>query len=651
MACVPDRRFRLPSTGIHQGRRRVPPIEKVILVGAILILLSIVSSKLSARFGVPVLVLFLGLGMLAGSEGIGGIEFENYAQANAVGTVALALILFDGGLSTPAKAVRLAWKPSFLLATVGVLLTAVVTGLAASWILGVGLLEGLLLGGIVGSTDAAAVFAALRSGGVRLSERLGATLELESGANDPMAIFLTVGLLEVLTGGMEWGPGLLGLFALQMGLGAAVGLGLGFVAAWLINRIDLDSLSLYPIFASALGLLSFGATALLGGSGFLAIYLTGIVLGNRPIAARTGIIRFHNTVGWLAQIVMFVVLGLLSFPSQLWNVADRGLMLAAILILVARPLAVLLTLAPFRFGGFHARELIFLSWVGLKGAVPITLATFPFFVGLPEAPLLFNVVFFIVLVSALGQGWTLPALAARLGLQRPLEPSPPVTLEISSFRHVDGEVMEYTIAEDSAAVGKAVRDLALPNRAVIALIARGRSIIPPQGSTRVQAGDHLIFVLDPETRPLVDAVFARRGVPETLSSSEIPLQIEFPLRGSTTVGQLRDCYGLNLDAADHLTLDEAIRHRLQAHGVTPALGEGVVFESIRLSIRELGTDCRIEQVGMMILPNEELSADQDSPPRSVQANPDAPEDDLVEATPSPEKSKHRRHGPPPRITA
>lgn len=566
-------------------------IDRILLIAGLLILLSIVSSKLSTRFGLPVLVIFLALGMLAGSEGLGRIPFEDYALAHGVGTLALAVILLDGGLSTPVASIRAAWRPALVLSTVGVLVTAVLTGLAASWILGIPPLQGLLLGSIVGSTDAAAVFAVLRSGGVRLPSRLNATLEIESGSNDPMAIFLTVGLIEVLAGRMPLGPALLGLFVTQMVVGTLVGLGVGAAAVWLVNRINLDAAGLYPVLVGACGLLAFGLAAALGGSGFLAIYLAGIVVGNRPIVYRGGVLRFHDAWAWLAQIVMFVALGLLSFPSRLWAVAGQGLLVAAVLVLAARPVAVVLSLLPFRFG-FGPRELALLSWVGLKGAVPITLATFPLLTGLDRADLIFNVVFFVVLVSALIQGWTIPGVARGLGLQRPAEPPPPVTLEIQALRQVDGEVVDYTVAEGSRPAGRLVRDLVLPGGAVIALIARGQSIIPPQGSTRILPGDHVILVLASEVRPLVDRVFADRAEAEAL-----PERVEFALRGSVRVGELEDCYGVTLGAPLESTLDEAVRARLAG---PPGVGDAVEFGAIALRVRAVGEAGRIEQVGLVL---------------------------------------------------
>jgi potassium/hydrogen antiporter len=285
----------------------------------------------------PVLVLFLGVGMLFGSEGLGGIAFEDYALANSIGSVALAMILFDGGLRTSLDSVRSSWRPALSLSTIGVFLTSLLTGFAAAWILDLPLLHGMLLGSIVGSTDAAAVFSILRTSGLRLPARLTATLEVESGSNDPMAIFLTLGLIALIMGSADSVAGLGILFFLQFGVGGAVGLGIGYLAAWLINRINLDYPGLYPILALSLGLLSFGLAAVLGGSGFLAIYLAGIVLGNSTIVFRNGIFLFHDAGAWLGQMILFIMLGLLSFPSRLAAVSLDGLLLALVLIFAARP--------------------------------------------------------------------------------------------------------------------------------------------------------------------------------------------------------------------------------------------------------------------------------------------------------------------------
>lgn len=589
-------------------------IDTSILIAGVLLLVGIVSSKISARLGVPVLVLFLLVGMLAGSEGLGGLVFEDYKLAHAIGTLALAMVLFDGGLSTTFSAVRTAWKPSVLLATLGVLVTAVITGLAAHWILQISVMEGLLLGSIVGSTDAAAVFSVLRAGGIGLPRRLSSVLEIESASNDPMAIFMTVGCIEVLLGNVVLGPGLLGMLASQMLIGTVCGVAGGYSAIWLVNRINLAAAGLYPVLVSSFCLLTFGLAAWLGGSGFLAVYLAGLVIGNQKIVFQRGIRLFHDALAWLSQILMFVVLGLLCFPSRLLDVAGHALLISLVLIFIARPVAVVLATLPFRFGW---REMTFMSWVGLKGAVPITLATFPLMLATPQvslqAPLLFDVVFFIVVVSAVIQGTSLAPVARWLGLERRRNPQPAVTLEISSLQHVNGDVVDYAVGEDSRAAGRMVKDLSLPDGAVIALIARGDEIIPPQGKTRVQAGDHVILVLRPGIQALVNQVFGRNSE----ARGSIPDAVEFPLRGSTTVGELQEFYSIDMKELPNMTLAEAIRR--QCFNKRATLGEAVCFDRLRLRVLQLTNDGHIETVGMSILPESEVPAPQAVRPETLGA--------------------------------
>ncbi len=515
-------------------------VNAAMLLTGVLLLLGIASSKFSARLGMPVLVLFLAVGMLAGSEGFGRIPFESYAQANNLGSVALALILFDGGLRTSLHSVRIAWRPALSLSTIGVLITSAVTGVAAAWVLSMPLLQGLLLGSIVGSTDAAAVFSVLRTSGLKLPERLTATLEVESGSNDPMAIFLTLGLVGLILGQANSAQDLALLFLSQYGLGSLAGLGVGRLAAWAINRINLDHPGLYPLMALAFGLLGFGAAAVLGGSGFLAVYVAGIVLGNSPIVFRRGIFLFHDATAWLSQIALFVMLGLLSFPSRLASIALEGLAVALVLIVVARPLAVAISALPFRF---RRRELSFLSWVGLKGAVPITLATFPLMAGVPHSRTIFNVVFFVVLISAVTQGWSLPLVARWLHIGRPADPTPALSVEINALRHVDGEIVDYTVGAAARAAGQQLRDLPLPDGALVTLILRGREVVMPRGSTALQPGDHVFVALRTQLLPLINRLFeAEAAVP-------LPAGLALCFQAATTAGQLQRFFDLPLPAA------------------------------------------------------------------------------------------------------
>lgn len=568
------------------------PVDKLILLAAVLLLVGILSSKLSARIGLPVLVLFLVIGMLAGESGIGGIAFDNPEGAHALGTLALAIILFDGGLQTPTSSIRAVWKPASLLATFGVLVTALITGTAAAYILGLPLLEGLLLGAIVGSTDAAAVFSLLRNAGIHINKRLKSTLEIESASNDPMAIFLTVGLLEVLVNGMQPGMGLLELFVMQMGVGAVVGLGIGWLSVKLINRIHLVASGLYPVLVAACGFLSFGVSANLGGSGFLAIFLTGVFIGNHRIAFQRSTFLFHDGLAWLSQIVMFVVLGLLINPLSLLDVWFEGLVIAAVLILVARPLAVAPVMKLF---GFNLREISLVSWVGLRGSVPIILAIFPLMFGLEGAELIFNVVFFVVLISASIQGTTLPVVARKLKLTEKPPALPAASLEITALEEVDADIVEYTLSEQPRAAGRRLSQMALPDTTVVAMITRGKEVIPPRGSTELHPRDHLFVVLRPETRPFVDCVFS--DAPDKVSSdfSEQPLR----LKGSTTLGDLVHSYGFTLKEHEELTLDALLRAKLPlplSAGDTLALDgmtltvEGVLGERVTTVALQIATD-------------------------------------------------------------
>jgi cell volume regulation protein A len=479
-------------------------IDSILLLAGLLLLAGIVSSKFSNRVGLPVLVLFLGIGMLAGEDGL-GLEFDDFVTAHAIGTVALAFILFDGGLQTPVSSLRLVWKPASLLATVGVLGTAAVTGVAAAMLLDIPWLDGLLLGSIVGSTDAAAVFAVLRSQGVQLRKRLAATLEVESASNDPMAIFLTVGCIELLTARIEPGLDVLRLFFVQMGVGAVVGAAFGWLTVRVVNAINLPTAALYPVLAATCGLITFGLAATLGGSGFLAIYIAGLVIGNHRTTFQRGSFLFMDALAWIAQITMFVVLGLLSAPRELVPIAGPALAVTAVLILVARPLSVIPLLLPF---GYSVREHLLIAWVGLKGAVPIILATFPFMFGLPEGRLLFNVVFFVVLVSATLQGWSLPHVVSWLGLREERPAPPAATLELVSLRDLDGEIFDYEIDARSPLAGRFVRDLHFPDGAVVALITRGTTLVPPRGSTRIEVGDRLFVIARSNLRRDVDRVLA-----------------------------------------------------------------------------------------------------------------------------------------------
>lgn len=471
------------------------------MVGAILAG-SLVVALGAARVGVPSLVAFLALGMLLGSDGPGGIEFDDAELARTVGVAGLAAILYEGGLSTSWRRLRRVAVPAVLLATVGVVATAVLTGVAAYGLFDLSWLEAVLLGAVVASTDAAAVFATLRFTQIR--RRLARTLEAETGVNDPVAIALTIGLIDWIEEPSFAFPDLVLLVVRQLALGLAVGVCLGALAMWAFARLPHSIGAFTPVASVATGALSFGVADVIGGSGFLAVYLVGLAVGSTPSRYRRQLVAFHEGLAFLAQVAMFVVLGLLVFPSDLPAVALPGLVLAALLVVAIRPAAVWIATA---FSDFTARERALLGWAGLRGAVPIVLATFVLSSDVGEAETIFNAVFFVVVVSALVQGTTLEWVAERLALvdPRPAVVAPP--LEVDALGSL--ELVEFDVAGDHAIAGAAVRELGLPRSALIAVVARGADTIPPRGSTVIEPGDRL-FVLAPRSvRPELEDVFSR----------------------------------------------------------------------------------------------------------------------------------------------
>jgi cell volume regulation protein A len=467
-----------------------------ILAGSILVALG------AARIGVPSLVAFLVLGMLLGSDGPGGIEFDDAELARTVGVVGLAAILFEGGLSTSWRRLRRVAVPATLLATVGVVASTVLTGFAAYYLFDLSWLESVLLGAVVASTDAAAVFATLRFTHIR--RRLARTLEAETGLNDPVAIALTVGFIAWIEEPDFEFPDLVLSIVEQLGIGLVIGVGLAIVAQWVFARLPHSVGSFAPVASVAAGALSFGVTDVAGGSGFLAVYLVGLAVGSTPSRHRRQLVAFHEGLAFLAQVTMFVVLGLLVFPRDLPEVALAGLALAVLLMVVIRPIAVWLSTA---LSSFTARERMLLGWAGLRGAVPIVLATFVLSADVEHAETIFNAVFFVVVVSALVQGTTLEWVAERLGL---VDPRPAVTaapLEVDALGTL--ELVDFDVAGDHAIAGAAVRELGLPRSALIALVARGGDTIPPRGSTVLEPGDRLFVLLPRTDRPELEDVFSR----------------------------------------------------------------------------------------------------------------------------------------------
>jgi len=475
-------------------------VDRWLLIAAVLLLLGVVASKASSRLGVPSLLLFLGLGMLAGSDGPGGIELDDYELVQSLGVVALAFILFGGGLDTRWDDVRPVLWQGVGLATLGVAVTAITVGVAATAVFDLSLTSGILLGAIISSTDAAAVFSVLRSRGVGLRGRLRPLLELESGSNDPMAVFLTVATIELLTEPDVGVVELLPMFVQQMAVGGLLGYAIARAAVVAINRLRLEYEGLYPVLGVAVVLLVYGVAAGLGGSGFLAVYVAGMTMSTQQFLHKRSLLRFHDAVAWLMQIVMFLALGLLVFPSQLPDVAGRALLVTAVLILVARPLAVLLTLTPMRF---PLRDAALVSWVGLRGAVPIILATFPLVEGLPQSEVVFNTVFFITIGSVLIQGTTIPLAARLVGVRAPAPPATAHLAELIPEGAITNDLVEMTLPGTARAAGRQIVDLGLPKGVLIVLISRDDDAIVPQGGTVLEPGDRLLVLVDGGTAEAV----------------------------------------------------------------------------------------------------------------------------------------------------
>jgi potassium/hydrogen antiporter len=483
-------------------------VEVLLLIVGLLLGLSIVATRTTSRFGVPALLLFLGIGMLAGSEGPGRINFADYQLAQTVGVVALVFILFSGGLDTNWTAIRPVFVQGLVLANFGVLLSALLLGGFVIFLLDLDWKTGLLLGAIVSSTDAAAVFSVMRERGVNLKHNLEPLIELESGSNDPIAVFLTLGLIGLITTPDASLLGLLPSFVLQMALGAGGGWFFGLLTVWAVNRIRLQQEGLYVVFTLALTLLCYAAVTLLGGNGFLAVYLAGIIVGNRNLIHKRSILRFHDGIAWLMQIAMFLTLGLLVFPSELVPVAPVGLLAAIFLVFVARPLSVAAVLVWF---GRTWREVLMVGWAGLRGAVPIVLATFPLLAGVPHAAMIFNVIFFVVLVSVLLQGMSINWVARRLGVNAE-QPRPPEAQVFVPDVRLSSRMLEAIIPADSPLVGKTLIDVGLPRGVLVVHIQRGDTPIIPSGGTVLHAEDHLLVLATPETLPTLEALYSQAGL-------------------------------------------------------------------------------------------------------------------------------------------
>lgn len=467
--------------------------ENILLIGSILLLLSILASKTIGRVGIPALIIFLIVGMLAGSDGIGGIHFDDAELAQSLGTIALTFILFSGGLETKLESVKPILKQGILLSTLGVFITAGTVGYFVAAISDFTLMEGFLIGAIVSSTDAAAVFSVLRSKSIGLKGNLRPLLELESGSNDPMAYFLTIGITSLMMNPESSALSLIPMFFQQMIIGALLGYLMGKFMTWVINKVNLDYDGLYPVLMLALVFFTYSITAFFNGNGFLAVYLAAIILGNQNFVHKKSIIRFYDGQAWLMQIVMFLTLGLLVFPKQMLPFAGTGLVIAMFLIFVARPVAVFICLSFFKMKN---RERLLISWVGLRGAVPIVFATYPMLQGVEKSGMIFNIVFFIVLASVMLQGTTIGLVAKWLYLFKPVKFKTRYPLELEMSDNFKNELFEIEIDENSVAIGKQIFQFKFPKTSLIVLINRDGKYITPSGTSTLFNGDKLLVMSD-----------------------------------------------------------------------------------------------------------------------------------------------------------
>ena len=566
----------------------IDSMNLVILIASILVIVAVFTSLVSFRVGAPLLLVFLFVGLGAGEDGIGGIDFDNAPLAYFIGSIALALILFDSGFETQRRTLKIAAAPSLVLATFGVMITTGVIGAITWLVLGVPWLVALLFGAIVSSTDAAAVFFLLRVGGINLRDRTRSTLEVESGSNDPMAVFLTISLVEliVLGGGDNVAFELLQRFVLQIGLGAIFGLAGGYALVQMINRVKLEP-GLVPIITMACALSLFGATSILGGSGFLAVYVAGLYAGNSNMKMSVGVRRFQHVTTWLAQIAMFVTLGLLATPSEFGAVIIPGVILALVLVFVARPVAVWLCLM---FFNFSRNDTAFISWVGLRGAVSILLAIVPMVEGVPEGQLLFNTAFIVVITSLLLQGWTIRRMARWLGIIVPPRHGPVDRIDLELPGNANQEVVIYRV-HDASAVATGQR---IPRWARPSLILRDGTSLRPHSAGPIQGGDQVYIITPPRHVELLDQLFA--GPAEGANDVELFGDFSFP--ATTQIADIGRLYGFAVAEDDiDLTVADILERDLSD---TLELGDRIAYGTVELIVRRTDDEHGVTDVGLAV---------------------------------------------------
>jgi cell volume regulation protein A len=572
-----------------------------ILLGALLVLAGIMSSLIALRFGAPLLFVFLIVGMLAGEGGPGGIKFDDVRTAYIVGSVALALILFDGGLRTRFATFRSVLWPSITLATVGVVLTAALTAPVAKYVLGLNWIEALLIGAVVGSTDAAAVFLLVHARGLRLRPRVGATLEVESGSNDPFAVLLTILLVEFLTVGDRSWQHVVVVLAEQAIIGSLVGVigGRSIVAA--LNRVNLAQ-GLHAPFVTTSALVIFGLAQALHASGFLAVYLAGLIVGNRPARAHNTVVAFLDATTWLAQIVMFLLLGLLAWPDQLSKTVLPALAIATVLMVFARPVSVFLCLSPF---GFSLREKAFISWVGLRGAVSIFLASIPLLINLPNAQLYFDVGFVVVLASLLVQGWTLGVAARLFDVSFPRSAPLPKRVELDLPGQLEQELVGYPLAANSPYLRRGL----LPSWARPTLVVREQKILSPAEAHPVRQGDYVYLLAPPEKAQALDRFFVDMPPP---AKPDPQLLGDFFVTGDHTLGELADFYGLTI-APEHAATTLA-DYFFENDRHVAKVGDVLPLGPIALVVHQVAPDGRVTSIGLRLADEEP-----EEPPANLRA--------------------------------